>query len=60
MAAIQAGNDMILMPEDFPSAYQGILDAVKSGVITQERLEESLRRILERKFSGTFDDAINR
>ena len=51
---------MILMPEDFPSAYQGILDAVKSGVITQERLEESLRRILERKFSGTFDDAINR
>ncbi len=60
VAAIQAGNDMILMPEDFPSAYQGILDAVKSGVITQERLEESLRRILERKFSGTFDDAINR
>lgn len=51
VAAIQAGSDMILMPADFQSAYQGILDAVKSGAITQERLEESLRRILERKLS---------
>ena len=50
--AILAGNDMLLMPEDFHSAYQGIIDAVKNGVISQERLEESLRRILKLKMYG--------
>lgn len=47
--AILAGNDMILMPMDFHSAYEGILDAVARGAITQERLDESLRRILKVK-----------
>lgn len=47
--AILAGNDMILMPKDFQSAYQGILEAIENGVISQERLDESLRRILELK-----------
>lgn len=50
--AILAGNDMILMPKDFHSAYQGVIDAVENGVISQERLEESLRRILELKMQG--------
>lgn len=49
--AILAGNDMILMPKDFHSAYRGILDAVENGTISQERVDESLRRILELKFS---------
>lgn len=49
--AILAGNDMILMPKDFHSAYQGVIDAVENGVISQERLEESLRRILELKMN---------
>ncbi len=43
--AIQAGADMILMPEDFEAAYNGVLDAVKSGTISEERINESLRRI---------------
>lgn len=43
--AIKAGADMILMPEDFQAAYQGILDAVKSGELTEERLTESVCRI---------------
>ncbi len=51
VAAIQAGNDIILMPADFQSAYQGILDALRNGTITEERLEESLRRILKLKLS---------
>lgn len=42
---IKAGVDMILMPEDFEAAYQGILDAVKNGELTQERIEESVYRI---------------
>lgn len=43
--AVKAGVDMILMPEDFKAAYQGILDAVKSGELTEERLTESVCRI---------------
>ena len=33
------------MPEDFQAAYGGVLEAVKSGRISQERLEQSLFRI---------------
>ena len=43
--ALQAGADMILMPEDFKAAYQGVLDAVNNGTLTEERIDESLRRI---------------
>lgn len=47
--AIQAGVDLILEPADLDSAYQGILDAVTDGRLTQERIDESLRRILRAK-----------
>lgn len=47
--AFQAGADMILMPESFTEAYNGILQAVQSGQITQERLDTSVLRILETK-----------
>lgn len=44
--AIQAGVDMILEPADFDEAYTGILNAVQSGAISEERLDESVYRIL--------------
>lgn len=44
--AIQAGIDMILMPADFEAAYNGVLQAVNSQEISQERLHDALRRIL--------------
>lgn len=47
--AIQAGIDVILMPSDFYGAYQGILDAVQTGTLTEERLDESVERIIELK-----------
>lgn len=50
--AIQAGNDMLLMPADFGEAYQGVLSAVQSGRITEDRLNESVRRILNVKLNG--------
>ncbi len=53
VAAILAGNDIILMPEDFNKAYEGVLGAVKKGVITEERIDESLRRILKAKIKIT-------
>lgn len=47
---IQAGADMILMPENFADAYQGILDAVKDGSVTEDRIDQSLYRILKIKY----------
>ena len=49
--AFMAGADMILMPADFESAYQGILQAAEYGIISGERLDESVRRILCVKLS---------
>ncbi|MBQ7925321.1 MAG: glycoside hydrolase family 3 protein [Lachnospiraceae bacterium] len=47
--ALQAGVDILLMPKDFPGAYDAVLKAVESGELSEERLEESLVRILKVK-----------
>jgi beta-N-acetylhexosaminidase len=47
--AIQAGVDLLLMPPDYPEAYQAVLAAVKSGKISDERLDQSVRRLLKLK-----------
>lgn len=49
VAAINAGVDIILMPDDFKSAYQGVLDAVANGTISEERINESAARIIKAK-----------
>ena len=46
---LQAGGDMILMPQDFQGARQGVLNAIGRGELTEERIDESLRRILRVK-----------
>lgn len=51
--AIQAGADMILMPEDFETAYNGVLQAVQAGTITEERINESLERIYRVKYADS-------
>lgn len=47
--AVEAGMDIILMPHDLPTAVKGLTDAVNSGEITEERIDESVLRILEKK-----------
>ena len=47
--AILAGADIILMPADYEEAFDAVQAAVESGEISEERLEESLRRILRLK-----------
>ena len=47
--ALQAGVDLILMPEDFHAAYQGVMDAVEDGTLSKKRIDQSLRRILRLK-----------
>ncbi len=53
--ALKAGADMILMPENFETAYQGVLNAVKEGVIAEERINESLKRIYRVKLRDRID-----
>lgn len=48
--AIEAGCDMIFCTGDFTKAYNGILDAVHSGKISEERINESLYRIYRVKY----------
>jgi beta-N-acetylhexosaminidase len=48
-AAVGAGCDMLLEPEDFPAAYEGVLQAVRTGKLTEERLDRSVKRILSVK-----------
>ncbi len=50
--AIQAGCDLVLMPMSLNSAYSAVYDAVQSGEITEDRIDESLRRIFTMK--GTY------
>ena len=49
ITAIEAGADIILMPEDFKEAYEGVLEAVRSGEISEERINTSLVRIVKAK-----------
>lgn len=47
--ALLAGVDMVLMPADLEAAYQGVLDAVASGELSEERIDESVARIVRTK-----------
>ena len=49
--AIQAGADLLLEPDDLEAAYECVLKAVKKGDITEDRLDESIYRILRVKLS---------
>ncbi len=49
LLALEAGVDILLMPEDFTQAYEGILRAVLEGRVTRSRIAESVLRILELK-----------
>jgi beta-N-acetylhexosaminidase len=47
--AIEAGIDVILMPEDLEASVSGVVNAVTSGEISEERIDESVTRILNQK-----------
>jgi beta-N-acetylhexosaminidase len=51
VAAIKAGDDMILIPGDLDGAYNGILQAVRDGKIPESRINESVLKILRVKAS---------
>lgn len=51
VAALSAGADLVLMPEDFAAAYQGVLDAVRDGTLAESRIDESVGRIVKTKLA---------
>ena len=53
--AVKAGADILLVCHDYQheqEVYLGILEAVKNGEITEERINESVRRILKVKLNN--------
>jgi beta-N-acetylhexosaminidase len=49
--AFKAGNDVLLIPPDLDAAYRALNAAVRSGEISQSRLDESVLKILRTKAS---------
>ena len=55
--AFKAGNDLLLIPADFPASYDAMLQAVHSGEISRERLDHSVLKILRTKASLNLQEA---
>ncbi|SEQ71083.1 beta-N-acetylhexosaminidase [Virgibacillus subterraneus] len=55
--AFKAGNDILLNPPNVEVAYNSVLEAVQSGEISEDRVNESVYRILKAKMEkGLFGD----
>lgn len=51
--AFKAGADMVLMPEDFELAYEGVIAAVQDGTISEDRINNSLKRVFRIKYADS-------
>lgn len=47
--ALQAGHDVILKPADAPRTIAAIVRAVRSGAVSERRIDASVRRVLQLK-----------
>ena len=48
--ALEAGADMLLKPADPDAAFRGVRDAAKKGRLSEQRIEESARKVLAAKY----------
>src|SRR2546421_11883216 len=48
--AIEAGADLLLKPADPDAALRGVRDAVKKGRLTEQRIDQSTRKVLAAKY----------
>ncbi|MEO3929362.1 glycoside hydrolase family 3 protein [Micromonosporaceae bacterium B7E4] len=48
--ALNAGNDLVLMPPNVTEAYNGVLAALRDGSLPRARLVEAVTRVLTLKF----------
>ena len=56
--AILAGVDLVLMPQDFEGSVKAVMEAVENGEITEERINESVLRIIKKKLSMKTEEAV--
>ena len=49
VGCILAGADIVLGPHNFIEAFDAVVKAVEDGVITEDRIDQSVRRILRLK-----------
>ena len=57
LANILAGSDVVLFVEDIPAATEAFLRALDRGELTSQRLDDSVRRILELKARVGLDNS---
>ncbi len=48
--AIEAGADLLLKPADPDASLRGVREAVKKGRLTEQRIDQSARKVLAAKF----------
>lgn len=54
--SINAGLDMIMVPEDYRTFIATLLSAVGNGIVSLERIDDAVKRILTKKFElGLFE-----
>jgi beta-glucosidase-like glycosyl hydrolase/CubicO group peptidase (beta-lactamase class C family) len=56
LAAFLAGNDVLLISENIPKAHELLIAAYREGVITDERLAHSVKKILYAKYLVGLND----
>jgi beta-N-acetylhexosaminidase len=49
VGTLQAGADIVLGPQNFVKAFDAVVKAVEDGVLTEQRIDQSVRRILRLK-----------
>ena len=49
VGTLQAGADIVLGPQNFVEAFDAVVRAVEDGVLTEQRIDQSVRRILRLK-----------
>ncbi|MBX3063684.1 MAG: glycoside hydrolase family 3 C-terminal domain-containing protein [Anaerolineae bacterium] len=60
-SAINAGIDMVMVPYDYKLFIKTLTEAVESGAVSQERIDDAVRRILRvKKWLGVFESPFGR
>ncbi len=61
VTSVNAGVDMLMLPYDWEAAHGELLRAVEQGLISEDRIDDAVRRILRAKYNlGLFDEPIYR
>ena len=61
VTSINAGIDMLMLPQDWQNAHGIIIDAVNNGDIAESRIDDAVRRILTVKYNNDlFDEPMYR